>query len=195
MKLIHALVAVVIACLVAPLVAGGLAVLAQAAPPGMLTDASNASHPAAQNNIGVTATAATTQLDKTTSTALSTVTGLTTATLPAGTTWACHGHLSGTAGASGGGQVAVGAGGSGLTATNSSFTAKNWNGTTINAVSTTTTLGNAIGAATAVFTDIDIDGTIKVGVAGTLSVQFAQNASNATTSSVYVNSNFSCWRV
>lgn len=166
---------------------------ALAAAPGMLIDGSNATLPTAENNFGVSAQVSTAQLNKTSDAALAAVTGLTTPALVAGKSYACRGHLTGTAGSAGGAQVAIV--GTGLTATSVSFTAANYNGATLNALSTATSLGSAIGAATAVFTDIWIEGAIVVNAGGTLSVEFAQNAPNGTTSSVYVNSTFACVRV
>ena len=76
------------------------------------------------------------------------------------------------------------------TATNISYAGYNYNGATVNAVSTATSLGTAVGAATAVTTNVIIEGTIAVNAAGALTVQMAQNASDGTPSSVLVNSNF-----
>jgi hypothetical protein len=96
----------------------------------------------------------TSPLTKTSDTALATVTGLSIA-LTAGKTYQCTGHLTITAsGASGGIKVALVASNS-LSATSASFTAANWNGTVQNARSTATSLGSAIGAATAAVTDVD----------------------------------------
>jgi len=54
-----------------------------------------------------------------------------------------------------------------------------------------TALGTAVGAVTAVTAGyITISGTITVNAAGTLTVQFAQNASNGTASSILVGSTF-----
>lgn len=63
--------------------------------------------------------------------------------------------------------------------------------------SRTTTKGNAVGGVTAVTAArIDIKGTIVVSVAGTLTVQFAENAGIAATiSSVLVNSTFIVTRI
>jgi len=47
-------------------------------------------------------------------------------------------------------------------------------------VSTTTTLGTAVGGATAAMTDFILRGTIVVGTPGVLWLQLAQNASNGT---------------
>lgn len=63
--------------------------------------------------------------------------------------------------------------------------------------SRTTTKGNAVGGVTAVTASrIDIIGTIVVANAGTLTVQFAENAAiAATTSSVLINSTFEVTRL
>lgn len=65
------------------------------------------------------------------------------------------------------------------------------------AATRTTTKGNAVGGVTAVtVARIDITGTIVVNAAGTLTVQFAENAGiAATTSSVLINSKFVVTRV
>lgn len=127
----------------------------------------------------------TAQTDVTASTTLVTVTGLS-VSLVAGGTYILESYLPATAGASGGAKVAFGTSDT-LTATSISYTGKNFNGTTLNANTTTTTLGNAVGAATAVTTDLMLNGTIVVNAAGTLTVQIAQNASNATPTSALVN--------
>jgi hypothetical protein len=130
----------------------------------------------------------------TSNTTLANVTGLAIA-LTAGKTYNCYGHLTVTAsGASGGIQASLVASG-GLTATSASFTAANFNGATTNARTTATALGSAIGGATAVSTDVQIDGAIVVNAGGTLNVQAAQNASNITTTTVGQNSTFRCVRV
>lgn len=101
-------------------------------------------------------------------------------------------HVTGTSTANSGVKFAIGGT---ATATSISYTGKNYNGTTINAISSTTTKGNAVGAATAVFTNADIYGAIVVNAGGTLTVQAAQNAAHADTTSVYVNGSFRVTRV
>ncbi len=127
-----------------------------------------------------------TQVDVTSSTALVTVTGCT-HKLQSGGKYMFEAFITGTAGASGGAKVAI-AGSGGLTATQFSCTARNYNGATLNANTTTTTLGTAVGGATAAMTDINVYGTITVGVGGVLTLQIAQNASNGTATSAYVGS-------
>lgn len=135
----------------------------------------------------------TAQVDVTSSTTLVNVTGLAVA-LTAGATYNFRARITGTAGASGGAKVAMVASNS-LTATSVSYTAWNYNAGTINAVTSTTTLGTAVGGANAVITDIIIEGSIVVAVAGTLNVQIAQNTSNGTATSAYINSNLTVNRV
>jgi len=137
--------------------------------------------------------ACTSQLDKTSNTTLATVTGLS-AVLVAGKTYNIEGWLSTTAGASGGLKVALVASG-GLTATSCRFQAFAWNGTTAVANTTVTSLGSNIVANTAVVTDVYIKGSIVVNAGGTINVQAAQNASNGTTTSVFVGSTFSARRI
>jgi hypothetical protein len=126
------------------------------------------------------------QVDKATSTAFSVVTGCS-VLLEAGAKYILRGHITGTSTANGGAKATMQGDGT-LSATSFSLTGTNFNGTTTNAKATTTTLGNAVGAATAVMTDIDLEGAIVVNVGGVLSLAFAQNASHSDTSSAYVNS-------
>lgn len=137
--------------------------------------------------------ASTAQLDKTSNTTLALITGLS-APLVAGKTYNVEGWLSTTAGASGGLKVALVASG-GLTATSARFQAFAFNGTTLVANTTVTALGSNIVANTAVITDVFIKGSVVVNAAGTIEVQAAQNASNGTTTSVFVGSIFSAKRI
>jgi len=115
------------------------------------------------------------------------VTGCT-AALEAGATYILEAHITGTATANGGAKATFAASGVGLTATSISFTGQNWNGTTLNALATATSLGSAVASAAAILTDIYMTGVIVVNAAGTIALQFAQNTSHADTSSAYVNS-------
>ncbi len=127
-----------------------------------------------------------TQLDATSNTTLANIPNLA-HKLNGGMKYVFQAHLTVTSDASGGVKVAL-LGDGGLTATQFKATAQNYNGTTLNALTTTTTLGSVIGAATAVATDIYITGSLIVNKPGVLRVQFAQNASNATVSSALVGS-------
>lgn len=102
-------------------------------------------------------------------------------------TFLLQGALFGTAGASGGAKFALQTPDT-LTASTIACAVKNFNGTTTNANTTVSALGSAGGAATAVYTDVTIDGTITVSAAGTLNFQVAQNASNATATTVIAGS-------
>lgn len=125
---------------------------------------------------------------------LATITGLS-IPLTAGKTYNCRGHLMITAsGVSGGIKVALVATNS-LSATSMRFTASNFNAAVTNARTSSTTLGGTMGAATAIVTDVDLDGSIVVNAGGTINVQAAQNASNATSTVVGVGSTFQCVRV
>lgn len=135
----------------------------------------------------------TAQLDKTNNTTLATVTGLS-LSLVAGKTYYIEGWLSVTAGASGGLKAALVASG-GLTATSCRIGAVAFNGATIVANTTVTSLGSNIVANTAVITDVYVKGSIVVNAAGTINVQAAQNASNGTTTSVFAGSTFCARRV
>lgn len=129
----------------------------------------------------------TAQLDKTTNVTLATITGLTTATLTAGKTYRIRGHIFCTSGATGGIQLQFTAAG-GLTLTSARINCFGWNGATAVASTTTTAIGAPCFSQAAIVTDIDIDGMIVVNVTGTFSLQMAQNTSNATTTSVFINS-------
>lgn len=113
--------------------------------------------------------------------------------LAAGKTYNCRGSLAGTADASGGIKVQIAAA-SGLTATSVRLRAIAWNGTTPLSNTQVTSLGSNIVSATAVYTNIEIEGAIVVNAAGSLAVQAGQNASFAADTTVLVNSHFSCRR-
>lgn len=131
-------------------------------------------------------------LSKTSDTTLAVVPGLT-QTLTAGKTYSCHGHLTGTSGASGGLKVSL-VGTGGLTATQATFTGFTWNGTTVVSNTTASALGANIVGNTAVYSDVWIDGSIVVNAAGTINVEAAQNTSNTTATTVLQGSTFSCVR-
>jgi len=127
-----------------------------------------------------------TQFDKTSSTTLSDVTGLT-ASLNAGKFYKFKATLYTTANVAGGVKAAI--------AGTATATTVIYEGMTMDAGVATqtraTALGTAVGAvttATAGF--IEITGYIQCNASGTLTVQFAQNASNGTASSVLVGSDF-----
>jgi hypothetical protein len=135
-------------------------------------------------DIGTSRTSA--QFDKTTDTVLANVTGLT-APVISGRKYSFVAKLRTTSGSGGGVQVSIGG-----TATATSIS---YEGLTTNAGLTTQSrgaaLGTAVGAVTAVTAAyIEIKGTIVVNAGGTLTVQFAQNVSNGTASSVLINSTF-----
>jgi hypothetical protein len=125
-----------------------------------------------------------TQFDVTSNNTLANVTGLS-VSLIAGRTYSLRAILYVTSNASGGAKVAV----SGTaTATAIRYRAKTFTSTTLSTHDQATTLGTAVGASTSAVTAIEIDGTITVNAAGTLTIQFAQNASFGTASSVLVGS-------
>lgn len=127
------------------------------------------------------------QFDKTSDTTLASVPGLS-VTLAAGRTYHFDAVLYTTSNVAGGVKVAIGGT---ATATSVIYQAETIDGTTLGANTRATTLGTAVGAVTAVTAAIiQISGTITVNAAGTLTVQFAQNASNGTASSVLVGSSF-----
>jgi hypothetical protein len=130
-----------------------------------------------------------TQFDKTSDTTLANVTNLT-RNVEAGRTYAFTAVLYTTSNSGGGVKAAIGGT---ATATSIIYQADVLDGSTQASVGTAraTSLGTAVGDVTAVTAArITISGTIVVNAAGTLTVQFAQNASNGTASSVLVNSTF-----
>lgn len=127
-----------------------------------------------------------TQFDKTSDTTLANVTGLT-ATVVAGKFYRFEATLYTSSNVAGGVTAAIAG-----TATATSIV---YEGITTDAGLSTqtraTALATAVGGVTAVTAGyIRITGTIQVNAAGTLTVQFAQNASNGTASSVLVGSTF-----
>jgi len=133
-----------------------------------------------------------TQFDKTTDTTLANVTGLT-RNVAAGLTYDFTATLYIDADATGGSKFAVG-GTATATAIIYSVVLTD-EGTLANTItSRQTALGGAAGQAGTTAGVVTIRGTITVNVAGTLTIQFAQNASNGT-SSVLVGSTFSIRQV
>lgn len=134
-------------------------------------------------------TRVTSQFDKTSDTTLADITGLT-ADLTAGSKYRFEAVLFTTSGSSGGVKAAI----SGTaTATSIIYETTVQQGGTPSTITTSraTALGTAVGQVTSVTAaTITIKGVIVVNGAGTLTVQFAQNASNGTASSVLVNSIF-----
>lgn len=122
-------------------------------------------------------------LTKNADTAFALVPGLT-VSLAAGATYVLSGHLTITASNAAAGIKVTLATPDTLTLTSGTFSGMNFNGTTTNANSTATALGSAVAAATAAVTDVYIEGSLVVNAAGTLQVQAAQNASNASNMTV-----------
>lgn len=133
----------------------------------------------------------TTQFNKTTDAVLGNVPGLS-ATLSAGLTYGFSAKLYVVAGASGGVQAAVGG-----TVTATAFQCAQ---TIINptglSFGQTTTIGAAATGSTGTTSGmIMLEGAITVNAGGTLTAMFAQNASNATPSSVLVGSTMKVWKI
>lgn len=129
------------------------------------------------------------QFDKTSDTTLANVTGLT-RNVEAGRTYAFTAVLYTTSNVAGGVKAAIGGT---ATATSIVYEAEVKDGSTFATMGTSraTSLATTVGDVTAVTAArITISGTIVVNAAGTLTVQFAQNASNGSASSVLVNSSF-----
>ncbi|MBL8186579.1 MAG: hypothetical protein JNK38_01155 [Acidobacteria bacterium] len=130
-----------------------------------------------------------TQFDKTSDTTLANVTGLS-RNVEAGRTYAFTAVLYTTSNVAGGVKAAIGGT---ATATSIIYQADVLDGSTQATVGTAraTALATTVGDVTAVTAArITITGAIVVNAAGTLTVQFAQNASNGSASSVLVNSSF-----
>src|ERR1700753_4307126 len=104
-----------------------------------------------QNSRVIAAKVSTVQTDTASSTALKAVTGLS-HKLQGGKTYLFDGHITATATANGGSKLALFSFG-GLTVSQFTMTGSNNNAGTVNALTTTTTLGNAVGGASAVLTD------------------------------------------
>jgi glycerol-3-phosphate dehydrogenase len=133
-----------------------------------------------------------TQFDKTSDATLANVTGLS-VNVEASRTYRFKARLYTTSNSSGGVKAAIGGT---ATATAIIYEAITHNGAAVSAQTRATSLGTAVGGVTAVTAAlIEIEGTIAVNAAGTLTVQFAQNASNGTASSVLVGSYFEVWEI
>jgi hypothetical protein len=130
------------------------------------------------------------QFDKTSSTTLSDVTGLS-APLTNGRTYSFRAILLTTSNSAGGVKAAI--------AYSSSLTAIRYEGSLLDAnadagQARSTTSGGTVAAVTAVTAaTITIQGTITPSGTGNLTVQFAQNASNGTASSVLTGSFLEVW--
>lgn len=134
----------------------------------------------------------TAQFDKTSSAALSNITGLS-SSLRAGLTYQFESILYTTSNSAGGIQAAI----SGTaTATTVIYEAVLFSGATVAAQTRSTALSNPVCAVTAVTAGYcRVTGTITVNAAGTLTVQFAQNASNINASSVLTGSTLMVWEM
>lgn len=132
------------------------------------------------------------QFDKTSDTALANITGMS-LTLTAGLTYGFEATLYTTSNIAGGVKAAIAGT---ATATSIIYECQTFNTTTLSAATRATALGTAVGAVTAVTVALmKITGTITVNAGGTLTVQFAQNVSNAAASSVLGNSTFKAWAI
>lgn len=127
----------------------------------------------------------------TTGTTLTNITGLTVPVTAAGT-YAFKAYLTGTSTTNSGVKLAVANSG---TTTSGVYTCSQHNNATNNAETTTTTMGTATAAATTVFTNAWCEGEIIVANAGNLTVQFAQNASHADTTTINAGSTFTVRRI
>lgn len=112
------------------------------------------------------------------------ITGMT-ATVYAGATYLVRIHLNGVAAASGG--ITVNFGGT-ATATSMNIASFNYNGTTLNALTTITALASNLTDNAAAYTNVIAFGTFVCATGGTLILQMGQHTSNATSSTVLANS-------
>jgi hypothetical protein len=127
------------------------------------------------------------QFDKTNDTTLANVTGLS-VNVVASKTYRFEAILYTTSNSGGGVKFAIGGT---ATATAIIYEAIVHDAAAISAETRATSLGTAVGGVTAVTAaNCRLTGTITVNAAGTLTLQFAQNASNGTASSVLVGSTF-----
>lgn len=94
-----------------------------------------------------------------------------------------QGCLSLTAGASGGAKLALNTSDQ-LAISNMQIATKLYTGTTLSASASQTALGTSVVGATAAVTDATLDGTLTVTTPGTVTLQVAQNASNATSTTL-----------
>lgn len=148
--------------------------------PLTLTQASNfagTSYIASGNSISVTSS--TTEVDTT----------LDTPPLVAGATYMIQGYLSITNGASGGLKVTPTPAGAGVaTATLLSLDVWAYNTTTIAAQGNITSLASNLVALTGAVTVVEFTGMMTVAAGGTFGLQFAQNASNGTATTLNAGS-------
>ncbi len=133
-----------------------------------------------------------TQFDKTSDVTLANVPGLS-VTVLAGKSYGFTATLYTSSNVAGGVQAAIAGT---ATATAVIYEGETTAGAAIGAQTRATALATAVGALTTVTAArIDIEGTITVNAGGTLTVQFAQNASNGAASSVLVGSVFEVWQI
>lgn len=131
----------------------------------------------------------TTQLDATSNTTLANIPGMVTDTLQPGT-YRFKIYLSGTANAAGGTKVAFKFGtASMLTSIEAEAKAFTASAVAVSRANTATDQASLV-AVTAANIAIEIIGTVVVATAGTLQLQAAQNASNASATSIYTSGSF-----
>ena len=137
-------------------------------------------------------TVVTSQFDKTANTTLANITGLS-ATLVAAKTYVFEAFMYTTSNVAGGVKFAIAGT---ATATSIIYECLVDDSAVLSAQTRATALGTAVGGVTAVTVAYAvITGTIVVNAGGTLTVQFAQNASNGAASSVLVGSSFMITRI
>lgn len=131
----------------------------------------------------ITTATVTSQFDKTTDTVLADVPGLL-IPVTSGNNYVFHAVLFVTAGSSGGVQAAI----NGPSMTTIAYNGTTNNGTGSLASANATAVGTAVGKQTSSSVRMVISGTCTPSASGNITIQFAQNASNGTPSSVLVGS-------
>lgn len=141
----------------------------------------------ARDNFGILSARNSAQFDKTSNTTLSDITGMSVTVAAAGV-YSFEAILFTTSNVAGGVKAAIAGT---ATATAIAYEALVFNAAALAAQTRAAALAAAVGGVTAVTVAlIRISGLITVNAAGTLTVQFAQNASNGAASSVLVGSHF-----
>ncbi len=126
-----------------------------------------------------------------TTTTLQNIPGLSVPVATSGT-YAFRAYLTGVSTTNGGLKLGVANSGSTTTV---AYTGSQFNNAVPNAATSTTTMGNAVGASTTLFTHAIIDGVTAVNAGGNLTVQAAQNASHADTTTINAGSTFIVTRI
>lgn len=134
----------------------------------------------------------TTQLDKTSDATLAPLVGMLATVIPG--TYRIRVFLAGTAGGSGGWKLGFSLVGTVITSWGMTGTALTAAAVAVQRTTTTTTQTSLISTTAANLSGY-IEGTAVIGTGGTMQLQFAQNASNATPSSIFTDSSMEFTRI